>query len=306
MLKGNYQLPFYGDFPAMPPIERKVTWNFMLAEESMVKTIVDSYMEAGFDTAKDRLMGYQLLEGNSPPQWREIHRGVERGGLMIDWDLKTSLEGLYGAGEQLFVAGDHTFAAATGRYAGRKAAAFALQVAQGPASPEQIAQEKTRVYGPTKRTSGIDWKELHAGIARVMQWFCSEYKTEKLLTMGLDSLNEIQERWVPDLYASDPHKLLRTMEDLSILNYAQAILQSSLARKASSKHLHFQRIDYPQLDPPEWNKFTTLKLQNNKPISGERPLGYWGDLKQNYESHNRDYTGVWQGLGREGTYDYME
>jgi succinate dehydrogenase/fumarate reductase flavoprotein subunit len=295
VLKGKYELPFYGDFPAMPPIERKVTWNFMLREESMVKIIVDSYMEAGFDPAQDRLMGYQLLEGNSPPQWREIHRGVERGGLMIDWDLKTSLEGLYGAGEQLFVAGDHTFAAATGRYTGRKAAAYASQVAHAPASAEQIVQEKKRVYGPVKRTSGIDWKELHAGIARVMQWFCSEYKTEKLLTMGLDSLNEIQERWVPDLYASDPHKLLRTMEDLSILNYAQAILLSSLARKASSKHLHFQRIDYPQLDPPEWNKFTTLRLQNNKPISGERPLGYWGDLKQNYESHNRDYTGVWQG-----------
>ena len=294
VLKGNYQLPFYGDFPAMPPIERVVTWNFMLREESMGKIIVDSYMEAGFDPAQDRLMGYQLLEGNSPPQWREIHRGVERGGLMIDWDLKTSLEGLYGAGEQLFVAGDHTFAAATGRYAGRKAADYALQVAQGAASPEQIAQEKTRVYGPTERTSGIDWKELHAGIARVMQWFCSEYKTEKLLTMGLDSLSEIQERWVPDLYASDPHKLLRAMEDLSILNYAQAIVQSSLARKASSKHLNFQRIDYPQLDPPEWNKFTTIKLENNKSISGERPLRYWGDLKQNYESHNRDYTGVWQ------------
>ena len=166
---------------------------------------------------------------------------------------------------------------------------------KGRRPPSRSRRKRRGSMGQPSRTSGIDWKELHAGIARVMQWFCSEYKTEKLLTMGLDSLNEIQERWVPDLYASDPHKLLRTMEDLSILNYAQAILQSSLARKASSKHLHFQRLDYPQLDPPEWNKFTTIKLENNKPISGERPLRYWGDLKQNYESHNRDYTGVWQG-----------
>ena len=59
----------------------------------------------------------------------------------------------------------------------------------------------------------MDWKELHAAIARVMQWFCSEYKTEKLLTMGLESLNEIEERWVPKLYASDPHKLLRSVEE---------------------------------------------------------------------------------------------
>jgi len=128
----------------------------------------------------------------------------------------------------------------------------------------------------------------------VMQWFCAEYKTERLLKMGLESLNEIEQRWVPNLYASDPHKLLRTMEDLSILNYAQAILHSSLARKASTKFLDFHRIDYPQMDPPEWNKLTTMRLENNKAVPGERPLKYAGDLKNNYEAHNRDYAGVWK------------
>jgi len=294
VLKGDYELPFYGDFPAMPPIERKVTWKFLLGEESMTKVIVDSYEASGFDMAKDRLMGYQLLEGNSPPQWREILRGVERGGVMMDWNLKTNLDGLYAAGEQLFVSGDHSFAAATGRYAGRKAAEYALHVSQAEISPEQVAKEKARVYAPTKRTEGLDWKELHAAIARVMQWFCAEYKTERLLKMGLESLNEIEQRWVPTLFASDPHKLLRTMEDLSILNYAQAILHSSLARKASTKWLDFYRIDYPQLDPSEWNKLATIKLENNKAVAGERPLNYAGDLKKNYEAHNRDYAGVSQ------------
>jgi succinate dehydrogenase/fumarate reductase flavoprotein subunit len=295
VLKGDYQLPIYGDFPAMPPIERKVTWKFLLGEESMTKVIVDSYEDSGFDMNKDRLMGYQLLEGNSPPQWREILRGVERGGVMIDWNLKTNLDGLYAAGEQLFVAGDHSFAAATGRYAGRKAAEYAQRVPQAAISAEQVAKEKARVYAPTKRADGIDWKELHAAISRVMQWFCSEYKTERLLKMGLESLNEIEHRFVPSLYASDPHKLLRGMEDLSVMNYAQAILHSSLARKASTKWLGFQRIDYPQMDPPEWNKLTTIRLENNNAVPGERPLDYAGDLKKNYEAHNRDYAGAWQG-----------
>lgn len=292
VLKGEYELPIYGDFPAMPPIERQVTWKFLLREESATKVIVDSYEESGFDMAQDRLMAYQLLEGNSPPQWREIHRGVERGGVMIDWSLKTNLDGLYAAGEQLFVAGDHSFAAATGRYAGRKAAEYAMEVAHAEISPEQVAREKARVYAPTKRTEGIDWKELHAAIARVMQWFCAEYKTERLLKMGLESLNEIEQRWVPTLVAPDPHKLLRAMEDLSILNYAQAILHASLARKSSTKWLDFHRIDYPQMDPPEWNKLTTIKLENNRAVAGERPLDYAGDLKKNYEAHNRDYAGV--------------
>ena len=58
--------------------------------------------------------------------------------------------------------------------------------------------EKARVYAPIKRKEGIEWKELHAGISRMMQYFCSEYKTEKLLTMGLDALNEIEKDYVSE------------------------------------------------------------------------------------------------------------
>jgi hypothetical protein len=57
--------------------------------------------------------------------------------------------------------------------------------------------------------------------------------------------------------------------------------------------LNFQRIDYPQMDPPEWKKFITLKLVDGKVKIGEIPHAYWGDLKKSYESHNRDYKGVY-------------
>ena len=73
------------------------------------------------------------------------------------------------------------------------------------------------------------------------------------------------------------------------------ILHASLARKASSQFLDFHRIDYPALDPAEWNKFLTLKLVNGKVKAGELPLNYCGDLKANYEARNRDYRGVYRG-----------
>ena len=140
----------------------------------------------------------------------------------------------------------------------------------------------------------MDWKELHFGISRTMQYFCSEYKNEYLLKMGLHELAEIKTRFVPSLFALDPHKLMRSIEDLSILTCAEIVVQASLARKASSKFLDFSRIDYPQVDPAEWNKFITLKLENNKIAVGEKPLGYWGNLKANYEANNKDYQGVWK------------
>ena len=88
---------------------------------------------------------------------------------------------------------------------------------------------------------------------------------------------------------------MRSIEDLSLLIQSQAILHASLARRASSRMLDFFRTDYPQIDPPEWNKFVTVKLENGKVKEGELSLDYWGDMKANYEAHNKDYTGVYKG-----------
>ncbi|MGD0658999.1 MAG: FAD-dependent oxidoreductase [Syntrophorhabdales bacterium] len=292
VLKGEYALPFYGDFPAMSDVERRATWNLMLGEESTTKIIIDTFNKGGYDLGRDLLQSYKFIEGAGMPQWRDAGFG---GGVLVDWNLKTSLDGLYAAGDQMFAPEDHSYCAATGRYAGRKAAAYAREVREPKLSRDQVAGEKARIYAPVKRTRGIEWKELHAGIARVMQYYVSEYKTENLLRMGLDALRKIEEESVPMLYALDPHKLMRSLEDLSLLGYAQIIVRASLARKASSIPLGFSRIDYPATDPAEWNKFLTLKKDNDKVKVGSLPMTFWGDMKKQYEAYNKDYTGVYQG-----------
>jgi succinate dehydrogenase/fumarate reductase flavoprotein subunit len=291
IFKGEWALPFYGDFPAMSEAERNATWKLMLGEESTTRVITETYERAGFNPQRHLLQSYAFIEGETHSQWRTA-RG---GGPVVDWDLKSSLDGLYVAGEQLFSPGDHSFAASTGRYAGRKAADYSTQADSVSPDKGQIAAEKARIYAPVRRTRGIEWKELNAGIARAMQYYCSEFKTESLLRLGLDVLKEIEEVFVPRLYALDPHKLMRSLEDLSMLTHAQIVLHASLARKASSMPLNFYRIDYPDVDPPAWNKFLTIKLANNAVVSGELPLNYWGDMKANYEAHNKDYTGVYKG-----------
>jgi succinate dehydrogenase/fumarate reductase flavoprotein subunit len=287
---GTYALPFFGDFPGMSDVERRVTWDLMLGEESTTKNITRSYEMGGFNPAKHQLMNFSYIEGTSPSHW--MNGG--RGGPVIDWDCKSTLDGLYVAGESQFSAGDHSYAASTGRYAGRKAAAYAKNIAQGAVSKDQIALEKARIYAPVNLDNGIDWKELHAGIARVLQLFIAEYKTESMYNIALQNLKEIEEVFVPRLYALDPHKLLRSMEDISLLTHAQIICQAGLARKASSRVINFYRIDYPQIDPPEWNKFVTVKLANNKVKTGSLPLNFWGNMKKEYEAHNKDYTGVYK------------
>ncbi len=259
----------------------------MLGEESTTKIIIDTFNKAGFDISKDLQQSYRFIEGAGMPQWRN-----GGGNFMMDWNLKTNLDGLYVAGTQLLGGQDHSYCAATGRYAGRKAAAYAKEIAQGNISRDQIQKEKDRIYAPARRDSGIEWKEFHAGIARINQYYNSEFKTEKLFRIGLYALERMEKEFAPQLYACDPHKLLRTIEDLTMLEHSKMIMQASMARKAS--RMGFQRIDYPEMDPPEWNKFLVAKLDNDRFTTRLQEQKFWGNMKEEYEKHNRDYKGVYK------------
>ena len=288
---GEFELPFFGDFASMDPKEARATWNLMLTEESTTKIMVKTMTEGGFDPTKDQIMNYSLMEMQSPAQYREATRG---GGIMTDWDLKTNLDGLYAAGSSMFSPGDHSYCAATGRYAGRKAAAYAKSAAQGEACREQIEKAKERVLAPTKRDGGIEWKELHNGLCRVMQYYAGEFKSERLCDLALEEIDRIEKNAVPQLYALDPHKLMRSLEDLSAIEYAKIVLHAMKERRFSNPRLAHMRVDYPENDEEEMKNYLTLTLKDGEIEYKRVPIRYWGNMKENYEAHNPDYAGVWK------------
>jgi succinate dehydrogenase/fumarate reductase flavoprotein subunit len=122
-----------------------------------------------------------------------------------------------------------------------------------------------------------------------MQNYCGDLKNEELLNIGLIWLKDLAENEVPRLSASDPHKLMRTLEVIDILTCSEMILHACLARKASSKFLGFNRCDYPEMDPLSWHKFMTIRLEEGRVKIGELPIDFYGSLSDNYESRNRDY-----------------
>jgi len=40
---------------------------------------------------------------------------------------------------------------------------------------------------------------------------------------------------------------------------------------------------------PESRKLIIIKQENNRIVLSEKPLGFYGDLKENYEKYNHDY-----------------
>ena len=287
---GEYELPFYADFAGIDPKESNATWNLMLNEESTTKIMVKTMTEGGFDYKRDQIMNYNMMEFQGSQQYREPGRG----GLMTDWDLKTSLDGLYAAGTATFQPGDHSYAAATGRYAGRKAAAYAKGASAGKVSREQIDREKERVLAPTKRDSGIEWKELHNGLSRVMQYYVGEFKSERTLDLALEEIERIEKYAVPQLYALDPHKLMRSLEDLSLIEHAKIMIRAMKERKLSNPKLSLTRVDYPDNDEEDMKYYLALHQEGGEVKFERIPLRYWGNMKEQYEAHNLDYTGVYR------------
>ena len=304
--KGEFALPLFADLPNMPEHERRAIWGLMVGNEGKTRIIYKQYSEAGFDPDKDLLQAsvfmpeaarrgdyWQMASpGTQPPQWRSGGGPAWRGGgLVVDWNLKTSLEGLYAGGNSVAGAGGHVGAASSGRYVGRNAAEYALKAKQTVLNRKQVEKEKARVYAPINRENGIGWKELHAGICRMMQDYCGKDKNETLLNRGLWWLNSIHESEASKAYARNPHELKKTLECFARLTVGEAILNASLARKASSRSLHFNRMDYPEMDPPEWNKYVTIHLENGKVKVGELPLNYWLQppnaltYEENYRKH---------------------
>ncbi len=211
------------------------------------------------------------------------------GGLVNNWELRTNLEGLYAAGDTLFASDCHGHAAATGYYAGRHAARYAMSAQEPMIDENQVQRERKSTYAPAKREKGIAWKDLNVSITKIMQEYCGAVKSDELLTQGLNVLQDLREGEGASVFARNPHELMRSLEVLNILTNAEIVIHSSLVRKASCKQLHFMRSDSTEMDPPEWHKFMVVSRNGHGVRLRELPIDYYAPMGENYEKHNQDY-----------------
>jgi hypothetical protein len=290
LLKMGFKPPFYADLPSMPEHERRAIWGLMVGQEGKTRIpILRTYTDAGFDPEKDLLRSYAdgWRSATFLPDERQFF-GLA-GGIMNDWDLQTNLEGLFASGDQLFASNCHGHAAATGHYAGRHAARYARTAPEPQVEQTQVEEERARVLEPLGRAPGVTWKHLALRVTEVMKECCGEKKSEAQLRKGLERLDDVWRGEAAKVCAANPHELMRCLESLSVLTNAGAVLNACLARRSSSKQLHFFRTDCPEVDPPEWHKFVTVRRTEGGVEAGERPIDYYGTLKDNYEANNRDY-----------------
>lgn len=305
IMRGEYKLPFYADLPAMPEQERRCIFGMMIGNEGKTRTpILGNLTLAGFDPEKDMLQANVLSphfaakfepfwdvksDNISGPNIRET-AFMNYGGLVVDWKMMTSIEGLFAAGNQVAGTEGAAGAAASGRYCGRTAAAYSKMQTLEPLPVEQIENEKERIYKPIKNEHGFGWKEVQLGLCRIMQDYCGDYKSDSVLNMGLWWLNSIRDNEVERLTASNPHELARALECEVRLVVGEVIMHQSLARKTSCPELGFDRLgDMNQCEKEK--KFITIHQKNDECIIGERPFKFWmkkGEQRSYYDVYKEN------------------
>ena len=141
----------------MPKQEQRAIFGMMVGNESKTRIpIYDIFTKAGFDPDRDMLQAPIMHPeeykrgGGWPGKSFSRLRGIAGGGFLVDWNLRTSLEGLYAAGKCIFGSWIHGFASTTGRYAGMRAAEYARTASEPAVNRGQIDMGKNRVYAPLK------------------------------------------------------------------------------------------------------------------------------------------------------------
>ena len=278
----------------MPDEERRVIWGMMVGEEGKTKIpVLKNFNDRGFDPTRHMLQSYGTGWQSAAFLAQERQLFGAPGGIFHDWDLKTNIDGIYASGDQLYASDCAGFAAATGYYAGRKAAEAAEIIESFTAPAESdIEAEKERLYAPLLNMDsddGMDWRELNMAISKAMQNYCGGVKNEMLLRQGLELLEEYEKEYVPRLACRNPHELMRTHEVLDILEVSKMIINACMLRKSSSQPLCFERNDYPEVDPVEDQCFITIYRENGEVKSRRIPKDYYGDVKIEYEKRNAEY-----------------
>jgi succinate dehydrogenase/fumarate reductase flavoprotein subunit len=229
----------------------------------MTPALNETYLKIGIDPTKDK---FEIAP--------TCHFFM--GGMVVDSNWESSLQGLFGAGE---VAGgmhggnrlsQNALAEilVSGVIAGRNAAKLAAKESKTYINPSETAAEKKKINDILSSKEGIKPSEYRKRIKNIMWENVGVFRTEESLNRALAEIESLQRTKIK-LISDDKYynkEVLETFENESLLITAKCIITAALNRK-ESRGAHF-RSDYPQADNNNWLKNILIKKeQGNVKVS---------------------------------------
>jgi adenylylsulfate reductase subunit A len=187
--------------------------------------------------------------------------GHGEAGYWVDMERRTTLRGLYAAGD---VAGGAPKKYVSGCWVEGQIAATSVikEIAPGtlPTIDEGLVRkERTRVETPLKRSGGLSPQEMEERLQKLMDEYAGGLSTqyelnEERLLAGRTLLKDLTAA-VPHLKAENYHELVNCMEVVDRIDVARVVVEHLLYRKETRWPCSQSRLDYPQRDDVHWFKF---------------------------------------------------
>ncbi|CAO4176386.1 MAG: fumarate reductase/succinate dehydrogenase flavoprotein subunit [Methylorubrum extorquens] len=199
--------------------------------------------------------------------------GHSASGVFVDEFARTTVPGLYSAGDMANVPHNYMLGAFTnGAVAGEHAIDHAGAIDLPEIDAEAVARERERVLAPTRRADGIPPNQIEYKTRRFVNDYLQPPKVTAKMEIGQRRFAEIREDLETRMVARDSHELMRALEASSILDCAEMAAHASLYRTESRWGLYHNRTDYPEKNDAEWFCHTILRKVEGRMVSEKRPI----------------------------------
>jgi succinate dehydrogenase/fumarate reductase flavoprotein subunit len=199
--------------------------------------------------------------------------GHSASGVFVDEFARTTVPGLYAAGDMASVPHNYMLGAFTnGSVAGEDAMSYAQHVDFAPFDGRQVELERERVLAPTRRDDGIPPNQIEFKTRRLVNDYLQPPKVTRKYELAQRRLAEVRDDMEQQMIASNAHELLRALEAQSILDCADMAAHASLYRAESRWGLYHLRTDYPDKNDDDWFCHTLLSKQNGRMTSEKRAV----------------------------------
>ena len=185
------------------------------------------------------------------------------GGVKIDTECRTRVEGLFAAGQVAFAVNDCLGEGATGivdalvwgKRAGEFAASYSHNARRLNPSLADVEKEVGLLKAPIEATSGVPPVKVIRRLQRAMWEGASIIKDEESLQKTLQEIEEIRRIMLGQMCTNIKsgkfnYEMREAIEARHMLTTSEMIVRSSLTRKESRNRFH--RSDYPNQDDEHW------------------------------------------------------
>lgn len=200
--------------------------------------------------------------------------GHSASGVWVDEHARTTVPGLYAAGDMACVPHNYMIGAFVfGDLAGAHAATTLTETAAPHELPaDQLRAAHELIYRPLRHPDGPPQPQVEYKLRRFVNDYVAPPKTAAKLSIAVRTFDRMHTE-IAGIGARTPHELMRAVEVSFIRDCAEMAARSSLTRTESRWGLYHDRADLPGRDDSQWGYHLNLrKGRDGEMVFLKRPV----------------------------------